>query len=543
MKITSRPLGLAIVLLLITSACGGGGGGGGEGADRPSAGGAGGTPLPMERQVLTVGTLADRYLDELPDRPDLGKYPLNTSTFDTLARMNEDLQIEPRLAERWEYDEATNTYRYFLRKGVKFHDGSELGAEDVKYTFDLIVKAYPANYQNLGPDSVKVVDPYTVELKTMKKNNRLVEQLVHPIWGINRRGSDPLKPVGTGPLRFVEWVKDDRFVVERFDGYWDPQRMAQAKRITFKFIADGQTKILALRSGDIDLIMDVPLSQAAEVETSPGLEVVTSKTGAYNALNFNIAGQAPYDIGKDMAVREAVAAGVDRKAVLQKVWGGNADVSTTFVPPAVLGQHASMIKAVDHDPKRATEILDQAGWKPGSDGIRTKDGRRLSLVHMLAGPGDSDPRDSVAAAELIQDQLKRIGVETKIETPEAAAASARQRNGEYDLLQAIGNQNEANPCFLPDLIYYSKGGPTNKWRSPGGKTDEAIERCRSATNIEATRQATAEALHQLVDVEKVIVPLIGLRRIWAMKESVAGFVPHPSLTNQRWEGVHLVSGT
>ena len=538
MQKTSRPAILLLALVMVTGACGGSGGG----TDSTSGSGPDATPLPMERQVLTVGTLPDRYLNELPERPDLGKYPLNTSVFDTLARMNEDLQVEPRLAERWEFNEATNTYRYFLRKGVKFHDGAELGAEDVKYTWDLIVKAHPTNYQTLGPDSVKVVDQHTVDVTPTKKNNRLIEQLVHPIWGVNRRGSDPLKPVGTGPYRFVEWVKDDRFVVEAFDGYWDPSQAAKAKRITFKFIADGQTKILALRSGELDLIMDVPLSQAAEVKASPGLEVVNSKTGAYNALNFNILGQAPYDLGKDPVIREAVAAGVDRKAVLQKVWGGNADESTTWIPPAVLGSYASTVKGVVHDQKRAAQVLDQAGWTPGPDGIRVKDGRRLTLVHIIAGPGDSDPRDSVAAAELIQDQLKRIGVETKIETPEAAAASARQRNGEYDLLQALGNQNEANPCFLPDLLYYSKGGPTNKWRSPGGKTDQAIERCRSATNIEDVRMATAEAIHELVDVERVIIPLIGLKRIWAMKENVAGFTPHPSLTNQRWEKVFLASG-
>lgn len=119
MKVKSW-LSLSLALLLVGTGCGGGGG-----TSQSS-----GAPLPMDRQVLTVGTLPDRYLNELPDRPDLGKYPLNTSTFDTLARMNEDLQVEPRLAERWNFNETTNTYRYFLRKGVKFHDGAELGAED-----------------------------------------------------------------------------------------------------------------------------------------------------------------------------------------------------------------------------------------------------------------------------------------------------------------------------------------------------------------------------------------------------------------------------
>lgn len=210
------------------------------------------------------------------------------------------------------------------------------------------------------------------------------------------------------------------------------------------------------------------------------------------------------------------------------------------MPPAVLGENAALIKGVRYDTARATRLLDQAGWKPGPDGIRTKDGRRLTLVHVISGPGDSDPGDSVAAAELIQDQLKRVGVETRIEIPEPATATSRVTNGQYDVLQSLGNQNEANPCFLPDLQYYSKGAASTKWRAPGGKTDQVIEQCRSARSIGDTRKAAAEVIQQLVDVEHVIVPLIGVRRIWAMKQTVAGFVPHPSLTNQRWEGVYLV---
>ncbi|MGI9034233.1 MAG: ABC transporter substrate-binding protein [Acidimicrobiales bacterium] len=527
-----KTFGLLIAVMLVAAACGSS-----SSAKKASTGS---RALPLAQQVITVGALADGYDQEVPGRPDLGKYPLNTSVFDTLVHMNESLQVEPMLAERWELNEATNTYRFFLRKGVKFHDGGDFTADDVKYTFDLITKAYPTNYQNLGPDSVKVVDPYIVDITPMKKNNRLVEQLVHPIWGINHQGTPEAKAVGTGPYRLVEYVKNDRFVVERFDNYWNPARAAKANRITFRFIKDPQTKLLALRSGDLDLIMDVPRDSADQLRATPGLKVVTSKVGAYNALSFNIGGMAPNDLGKDPAIREAVAAAVDRRAVLQKVWADNAEVSTTWIPPAVLGPAASMVQGVAHDPQRSTQLLDGAGWKPGPDGIRMKDGRRLTLVNVIQGPGDSDPRDSVAAAEFIQDELKQVGIEMKIEVPEPATAAARLRNGDFDMLQGVGNQNEANPCFLPDLIFYSKSGsPTAKFRAPGGKTDEAIEACRTARSIDATRVAAAQAIHQLVDVDHVVVPLIGLYRIWAMKDKVAGFVPHPSLTNQRWDGLYL----
>ena len=106
---------------------------------------------PSADALIRVGVGADRYLTELPSRPDLGKYPLNTGIFDTLVRMTESLDIEPMLAERWTYARDTNTWQFMLRRGVLFHDGRELTADDVKYTFDLIVASYPHNYESSAP--------------------------------------------------------------------------------------------------------------------------------------------------------------------------------------------------------------------------------------------------------------------------------------------------------------------------------------------------------------------------------------------------------
>ena len=532
MRQRRRLAAAAAVLGLVASACGTG-----DAVPEQTAGPTG-AALPLDQQVVTIGTLADQYnLD--PGRVELGKFTLNTGVFDAMVRLDEDLQVRPVLAERWDYDEAASTYRFHLRKGVKFHDGSEFGAEDVKYTLDLIAKQNPSNSAGLGPDSMRVVDPSTIDITTVRKNNRLVEDLAHPIYGVNRRGSDPLQPLGTGPFRFVEYIKNDRFVVERFADYWDTENRAKAKRIVFRFIPDAQTKVLALRGGDVDLVMDVPRDLADGLEGQPGVEVVRSDVGAYNALNFSLNAPAPYGVGRDPAVREAVAVAIDREALLAKVWGDNAEESRTWIPPQVLGSHADTVEGPTYDPRRAERLLDGAGWVRGADGVRARDGQRLSLVHVIAGPGDSDPRDSKAAAEFIQDQLKKVGVETRIEVPEAAAGLARAGNGEYDILHYIANQNSANPCLLPDLFFYSKGSNRAKVSGPGGATDAALEECRAATTPDGVRRAAAEAVRQLVDVEHVVVPLMGIYRIWAMRTSVAGFRPHPTLTNQRWESVRL----
>ncbi|MGI9034236.1 MAG: ABC transporter substrate-binding protein [Acidimicrobiales bacterium] len=158
---------------------------------------AGEKPLSLQQQMLTVGALADQYNIE-PGRVELGKFTLNAGVFEGLVRLDENLQVAPVLAQSWDFTDASNTFRFHLRPGVRFHDGSEFGAEDVKYTFDLIVKGDPANSEGLGPDSVRVVDPLTVDITPVKKNLRLVEDIAHPLWAINRRGRDPLKPIGLG---------------------------------------------------------------------------------------------------------------------------------------------------------------------------------------------------------------------------------------------------------------------------------------------------------------------------------------------------------
>lgn len=533
-QVTTAP-GCVLVLVALLAAAGGCG----ERRSQPGSADSGGTPEPLEHQTINVGVGADRYLTELASRPDLGKYPLNAGVFDTLVRMDERFQVEPMLAERWTYDQATNTYRFMLRHGVRFHDGVELTAGDVKYTFDLIIKSYPHNYEELRTDSVTVADRYTVAITPASTNQRLVEQIAHPIWGVNRQASNPLQPIGTGPFRFIGYDRNTRFVVERFDGYWNPSRVARARHLTFQFVADPQARVLAVRGGQLDLVSDVPPPVIPLLERpDSGVQILRSEVGTFDALNFNIHGPEPFTFGDDPALRQAVGVAIDREAVVRSAWGTAAEPSTTWIPPAVLAEHASAVTAPSFNPERARRLLDASGWRVGRDGIREKDGRRLSLAYTVTFP----PSDHRTAPELIQRQLKDVGIETRIELmADAGVSGARRRGGQYDIVHLTGNQNEPYPCFLPDLQYYSKStAASTRWTAPGGATDRAIEACRAAADIAEARRHAAEAIRQLVDVEHILVPIAGLRRIWATRKDVRGFVPHPSDTNQRWEGVHRV---
>jgi peptide/nickel transport system substrate-binding protein len=180
-------------------------------------------------------------------------------------------------------------------------------------------------------------------------------------------------------------------------------------------------------------------------------------------------------------------------------------------------------------------MLDAAGWKAGNDGVRVKDGQRLSLV-MIAQPGSVDP----AVSQYVQAALARVGIETRIEQLDPGAFTSRINAGQFDLDLEVPNQNDANPAFLLALRWYSESDVKSAaFMAAGPQFDTLVEQALSAPDRDQVQRRAAEAMHLLVDQEVAAIPLAGVHRIYAMKTRVHGFEPHPSKTNQWWNTVWL----
>ncbi len=493
---------------------------------------------PDARQELNVGFTEDQYVLEGPDAG-LGMYPLNANIFETLTYLTPDYEVEPLLAKRWEF-KPPNTWRFYLREDVKFHNGEPLNAEAVKEgLFDRLAKIEGGSTILAGPDSAKVVDEYTIDFTPTAKNLRVPQQLVHPSNGVAAPGSDIGEtPVGTGPFRFVEYLPKERIVVERNPDYWGQR--PKLDRITFRFYPDPNARRLALEAGEIDFAYEVP-RQDVESLKDRGLKVETSPVGAYEAMYANIHGEPPYDLLQDVRLRKAVAYGVDREALVEKVLDGLATTDQTYVPPSSLEPYASLVKGFSYDPAKAESLLEEAGWEPGADGIREKDGRRLKLT-LVSGFPSADVHRPIPA--FVQSQLKEIGIELEIvERPDAASFQALIDTGEGDLYLEQGNQNDANPGFLPVLLFYTGGSgasaPYQSLFAPGREFDRLIAPSLTTADAKEARKSVAEAMNYIIDEQAVILPLAGIYRIYGMKDSVEGFEPHASFLNVRWDGVSL----
>ena len=522
-----RRFGVVILaMILLVAGCGG---------DDDGEEGAGQETTVPARQELTVGVPADQFVVSGP-RANLGS-GLNIA--ETLLLLTPNYEVKPLLAERYEF-RAPNTWRFFIRRGVTFHDGQPLNAQAVKVgLFDRMAKTPLGGTIRAGENSAVVVDEYTVDYTPTETNLRVPEQIVHPSNAVAAPGTDfTSRPVGTGPFRFVEYLPRERLVVERNPQYWGPS--PKLSKITFRFLPDDNTRRLALESGEVDLIQNVPTGDVKGLRAR-GFEVAQSGVGAYDALYLSVRGKAPYDQLSDVRLRQAVAHAIDTRAIVDGVLDGNATNDKTMVPPAVLGPHASLVKGVPFDVNRSRALLDEAGYRPGPDGIRVNGDRRLRLRFACCFPS---PVGIKPIPELIQTQLRNVGIELEIvERPDSASYQALVTAKETDIAIEQGNQNDANPAFLPLLLFHNAAGSSADYvglYGPGGRFDEIMASTLTETDMDKVRRSTAEGMRIMIDEQAIVVPLAGIPRLYGMKKSVQGFQAHPSNINTRWDSITIL---
>lgn len=529
-----------LALSLAATACAGDGGEVGSGTSAST-----GQAVPATQQEMVVGYTKDPWIDSAEiDKKRLPNYPLNADVCETLVVLTPDFQVGKGLATAWE-STANDTFKFTLREGAVFSDGTPVTAEAVKFSLDYTVKApSTSGFAFLGPNSVTVLDPRTVQVKTTRPNRRLIEQITHPTYSIMKPGSDPLTNpkamICSGAFKVSDYVAGERLVVvrnEMFSG-----EATKLSKITFRFLPDDTTRTLALQNGEVDLIAGVPRSVLDTIKRLPDLKVEEAPVG--QVLLAYVARRDATGKDKllaDPLVRRAVAHAIDQKEYVEGVLDNNAKVVKTVAPPAVLGDLASQTKGVPFDPAEANKLLDQAGWVKGPDGTRTKDGKPLQLT-LVFSPGAGGTGVDLSTLEWFQAQLKDVGIVGKIDQVDEGAYRDRLKTGNYDLDFSGPNQNDGNPAFLLSLRWYSKAtGDNVKIISPGPNTEfEAlIDKSQEATEFAELQRLAADAMRELVDDEVGAIPLAGVYRIYAMKKTVQGFKAHPSSTNQRWSTVFL----
>jgi peptide/nickel transport system substrate-binding protein len=333
---------------------------------------------------------------------------VGVSIFDSLVGRDAENRIVPQLAESWRLvDEVT--WQLKLRRGVVFHDGEPFNAEAVRFTFQRVLdpEQKSPNRANVAEIvRVEVVDDYTVNVITRQPYasliNRLLDFAIVPPKYVAEKGNQgmALRPVGTGPYRFVELIKDDRMVVEAFDRHW--RGAPRIKRIVYKPIPEPFTRAAAVRNNEVDLVTTMPPSLARELERTPGIRVqrVASSWIIYLGLNGL---KRPLS---DVKVRQALNYATDVDAIIKNVLEGNGRRLEGPLTPQMFGYDAS-VKGYLPDPARARKLLAEAGYPDG-------------LEITLDAPASRYQGDK-EIAEALGGQWQRAGFKPKVQVAEWGA--------------------------------------------------------------------------------------------------------------------------
>lgn len=401
-------------------------------------------------------------IDGSPDRIDPNLSGLRTAQivffqiFDPLVvRDAKDGTIKPWLATSWTVSPDGKSYTFRLRPGVRFQDGTPLDAAAVKYNFDRTHNPALAT-RCVGCavgfyESTQVVDPLTVrvQLKTpwapFLDAASLFYRIVSPA-GVAKVGDQDFgrNPVGSGPFRFVEWIPNDRIVVERYAAYaWGSplfrhQGPAFLDRVVFRIIPEPSTRVSALESGEVQLTTAVSAQDFQRLAHDPRFKPIVglSPGSPYNwAINVT---KAPTD---DLAVRQAMQYGINRPVIARIAYGAFQAVGAyrpafTMLSPVTWGYDKSS-EIYSYDPAKAKALLDAAGWKPGPDAIRRKGEQRLTVVFNAWEHG---------IPELVQAELRAIGFEVKVGIFDALTVNENQRKGQSNLSPLPGARTD------PDVL-------------------------------------------------------------------------------------------
>jgi peptide/nickel transport system substrate-binding protein len=457
--------------------------------------------------------------------------------FDTLVEQDRDLSIKPALASSWEQVNPT-TWRFHLREGVKFHDGTPFNAEAVKFTFDRVFdKAKPARGLSMaGPISgVAVIDEHTVDITTPKPygpflnamSEVFVFGMVSPTAVKKNEQEFGHNPVGTGPFAFSSWRQNSEIVLTRNENYWG--KKPAIERLVFRVIPEASSQVIALGADEIDGIVGPDANVVPRLREDRSVAVYEVPGIRMLYVGFN----TQREIFKDVRIRRAFNHAVNTKALAERVMRGTALPAEGYLPKQVFGY--ANVGTYAYDPEAAKKLLAEAGWTPGPDGKLQKNGQ--PLVVSFWGYTGRDPSAKLLG-EAVQGDLQRIGVTVNLriweyaqlnsaiwqEHPKEGAAATQ-----YDMFMLgwgtiTGDADFTFYGIVSDISIPPEGLNGTFWAPPEYMTE--IEKARFSTDPDQ-RRASYKTAQEMLKRDAIWIPLVVLNQIAVFKNHVKNYQPHP----------------
>lgn len=489
------------------------------GSNKKNSGSSDGAAGGKEGGELVIAVLSDATQLDPHKGTDIPSANVYGKIFDNLVIQDENMDIQPGLATEWkQLDELT--WEFKLREGVKFHDGEPFNAEAVKKTIERILDpevASPRAKLFEMIKEIKVVDDFTIQFKTEYPFAPLLANFAHYSGGIispkaiAENGDDlNQNPAGTGPFKFDSWTPGAEIRLVKNDDYWGEK--AKVDSVVFKVVPEDATRIAMVETGEAHIAEPVPVTEVERIESSSSMKLNRSPGLGIDYIGFNMK-KKPFD---DVRVRQAINLAIDTDLILEGVYNNVGTKATAPMGPGVWG-HNPDLEGWGYDVEKAKKLLKEAGFE---NGFKT-----------TIWTNDNKARMDVA--EVVQSQLKGIGIEAEIKVVEWGAYLEATAKGEHDMF-VLGWSNmtgdaDYNQYFLFHTDAHGEVGNRSFYSNP--RVDELIDLGRQESDPEKRHEYYNEA--QKIEMEEA--PMVFLRNdedLVALGKNVNGFWMHPAGTQQ-----------
>ncbi|WP_432520230.1 ABC transporter substrate-binding protein [Kineococcus sp. SYSU DK006] len=502
----------ALLALFTAAACGGGGGG-----SEPAAGD--GTPVRggnLRFAISVDSGCIDPQQVGNNDALNIGRQLVDSLT----VQSPEDGSVQPWLAQSWEVSPDATTFTFHLRTGATFSDGTPVDAAAVKANLDGIValgaKASLGSTYLAGYTGTSTPDAQTAVVTFERPSAQFLQATSTMSLGLVSPATTTADPaarcdgsalVGSGPFTVGSYTKDSEVVLDKRTGYdWGPTGSrhtgeAYLDTITYQVVPESSVRTGSLLSRQIDATAGIAAQDLPQFDG----DGFWTQRRANPGIPYNFFPNSSRPLFSDVRVRQALSRAIDREQLAAILNPG--DVAVTSALSASTPSAPDDADLLVHDPEGAAALLDEAGWSEGADGIRTKDGQRLTFTVTFWQPVS-------AVLELVQQQLREVGVDLQLKQATVAETNAVQESGDYDVL--FYNLTRSDPDVLRTVFAQSA---RNVAQRPRGAVDDALDQQAATLDAAQRSELVAQASRQLL-TEAHSVPLVELSTVIAAREQV-----------------------
>jgi peptide/nickel transport system substrate-binding protein len=458
-------------------------------------------------------------------------------------------EVVPALAEKWEVSKDGTVWTFTLHKGIKFHDGNPCDAAAIVWNFDRWrlskhpqhenqIKAgqtfeyYEAQFGGFDEKSlitkVEAVNPQTVRITLKNPQGPFLANLAMFVFDIvspkavEKHGLNFGKnPVGTGPFKFVEWKVGQEVILEANKDYWDKAHMPKVQRVVIRNIKDNSQRLAALKAGEIHGFEGLNPDDVKVVRADPNLQIIlrpTNTTG-YVAFNYKV---KEFREGR---VRQAIAHAINKKAIVDALYGGTGMVANQFQPPPLWGYNKEL-KDYEYNPERAKQLLRDAGFGQGLKEITWDDGRKepLQFWYMpVSRPYYPNPKE---IAEAIAADLAKVGITVQLQTTDWAVYLDKRKNGQLPLYMLGWTGDNGDPDNFVCYFFCSPGASREGFYTNQQLTDVLLE-AQKLTD-QSKRAALYRKAEQMIHDDVARIFIANNQPPLPFSKKVKGYVANPT---------------